>query len=192
MRYFIGFLITIVLIILLIVMLVGGGGKKAEVPKTSKALYSYANTDAVTSLTVDGPVNYEGKHRQAQILVSQKSVIYNQINGYNGQVVKGQSFPNNQAAFDTFLHALYHYGFTQGDLAKNLQDERGYCPGGNRYIYGLTQGGKTLERFWSTSCGKPRSFLGNADTIKSLFQAQVPNYSTVSSSDTNDTDYNFF
>ncbi|MDL2363572.1 MAG: hypothetical protein QFB86_04300 [Patescibacteria group bacterium] len=188
MRYFVGFIVTIFLIILLIVMLVGGGGgdKKAALPKNGKSFFSYANTDAEVSVVADSAINYDGTHKQVKITVSKTAVTYSQINGYNGQVSKAQSFPNNEAAYDNFLHALYHTGFTAGDTTKELQDEKGYCPSGERYIYELKQGGKQLSRFWATDCGKPRTYLGSVDATNDLFRAQVPDYDTI------DNDYNFF
>lgn len=186
MRYFIGFLVTIGLIIILVIMLVGGGGKKAAVPTTNKVLYSYANSDAEVKFTADGPVNYDGSHKQVQIIVGRNSIQYNQVNGYNGQVVKGQSFPNNEEAYGNFLRALYHQGYSLGDTDATLKNEKGYCPQGNRYVFALQQGGKDLQRFWSTSCGKPETYKGNASITIELFQAQVPNLDNL------DGDYDFF
>lgn len=193
MRYIIGFFITIGLIIILIVMLVSGGGdKKTAVPKTSKSFFSYTNTSAQVRLTADGPINYDGSHRQVQISASKDEVVYNQIDGYTGHVVKSERHPNNQAAFSNFLHALYHSGFTLGDTNPALQDERGYCPQGNRYVYELIQNGKSLERFWSTSCDKPKTYLGHASTTIELFQAQVPNYNHRDDNNSSTNNYYFF
>jgi hypothetical protein len=186
MRYFVGFIVTIALIIILIVMLAGGGGKKAPVPKTGKLLYEYAHTDAEVKLTVDGPVNYDKTHQRVEISVTRSAVTYSQINDYTGTISSAQSFPNSEPAFDDFLHALYHSGFTLGDMSKALQDEKGLCPQGDRYVYELKQDGKQLERFWATSCGKPKSFLGNSGTVNELFKAQVPNY------DRSNSEYRFF
>lgn len=188
MRYFIGFLVTVGLLILLIIILVGGGGKKAEVPKTNKSFYDYSNTNAEVKLTASGPINYDGDHQQVQIIVSQNTVVYNQIRGYDGQVTKGQSFPNNEAAFSNFLHALYRVGFTTVDTNPDLKDERGYCPQGNRYVFELVQEGHSIERAWVTSCGGTKTYLGQPSTTLQLFQAQVPNYQELAGS----TNYNFF
>ena len=176
MRYYIGFLIAAGLIILLIFLLFRGGGKP-NVPVTPKTLVSYANTNAQASLTIDGPVNADQLHQQVRITVDNTEVTFEQIQGYNGSVVSQQQFSGNQNAFDVFLHALDYAGFTNGNTSKALSDERGYCALGDRYIFELSQNGNNIERYWATSCGKPKTYLGNLNLTLNLFQAQVPGYS---------------
>lgn len=181
MRYFVGFLITLGLIIVLILLIFGGGGGNKTKSPTAKTLVSFANTDAEARMIIDGPITADQTHRQEQFIVTRDEVTYKQITGYEHTVVKSPSYENNQAAFDNFLHALVHAGFTKGNPDKALSDERGHCPLGNRYIFEFVQNGKTYERFWTTSCGKPRTYLGNFDLTLSLFKTQVPDYNTQSS-----------
>jgi hypothetical protein len=175
MRYFIGFLVTVGLIILLIVLLFHGGGK-SKVPSTSKTLTSYASTNAQVSLTIDGPINATSLHEQIRITADNANVTYEHIKGYDGQVIDTQIFANTENSYDVFLHALLHAGFTKGDNAAALRDERGYCPTGDRYIFELKQDNHSLERYWATTCGKPKTYLGAVDLTVRLFQAQVPGY----------------
>jgi len=176
MRYFIGFLITIGLIILLIVLLFGGGGN--NVPKTPahQPLVSYANTDAETRLTIDGPINAQQSHDQVQITVGRGQITYDQIKGYDGHVVNQQTYSNTENAYNNFLHALVVAGFTHGNTSTTLKDELGYCPLGNRYIFELFEGSNYIERYWSTNCGNPKTYLGSTPLTLTLFQNQVPNY----------------
>lgn len=173
MRYFIGFLVTIGLIIVLIILIFGGGGKKAP---TGKKLEDYASTDAQVSMTIDGPVNAASLHQQVRIIVDSNNVTYERIVGYDGNVVDTQLYANTQNSYDVFLHALRHAGFTQGINDPALKDERGYCALGTRYIFELTQGGNTLERYWATTCGNPKTYSGNISTTLTLFENQVPDY----------------
>ncbi|HMH31145.1 MAG TPA: hypothetical protein VK534_01570 [Methylomirabilota bacterium] len=175
MRYFVGFLITVGLLFLLVILLLTNAGKPAKI--TPKTLDSYASTDAVTSLTTDGPINAESLHQQIRISVDRDTVTYEQTQGYNGSVVNTQTFANNQNAYSAFLHALAHSGFTRGDTSKALSNETGVCPLGSRYIFQLDQGDKTIQRFWATSCGNPKTYKGNLNTTLRLFQVQVPGYS---------------
>lgn len=175
MRYFVGFLLTIGLIIILILLLFGGDSSP-KTGVTSKTLESYANTNAEVKMTIDGPVNAESLHNQVRISVDRNNVSLEHINGYNGDVVSMQRYANSKAAYAHFLKALAHAGFTQGNTAKEMRDERGYCPLGKRYVFELVQGTKSVQRFWSTSCGKPKTYLGSASLTISLFQAQVPGY----------------
>jgi len=176
MRYFIGFLVTIGLIILVIVLLVGGGNNHPKVPTTSRPLASYATTDASVRLTIDGPTNSETEHQQIRITVDRNSVTYEQIQGYQGHVVELQTFPSNEQAYGAFLRSLGLAGYTQGDTSKDLQDERGYCALGDRYVFELFQDDRTLQRFWNTSCNKTKTYHGNTGQTVELFQAQVPDY----------------
>jgi len=174
MRYIVGFLIMLGLVILLIILLFSGGSKPK--PPTAKTLDTYAGTNAQAILTIDGPINGASLHNQVRITVDRDNVVYEQIKGYDGDVVKMQSFSSTQNAYTSFLFALAHAGFTRGSLDKTLKNESGYCPFGDRYIFEVNQDAKTIERFWATSCGKPKSYLGNVAATLSLFQAQVPGY----------------
>lgn len=175
MRYFLGFLIAIGLIILVII-LIFRGPSKPKVPATSKPLDSYVSTNAEVIMTTDGPVNAESLHQQVRITVERNNVTYEQINGYGGNVANQKVYANNADAFENFLKALSKAGFTRGNNDKALADEKGFCPLGRRYVFELTQGTQTLERYWATSCGNPKTYLGNLNLTLNLFQAQVPDY----------------
>jgi hypothetical protein len=180
MRYFAGFIATIALIILLIVLIFHGGGKP-KVQTTSRTLYSYANTDAEASLTIDGPITADQTHQSIKIIVSRDTAAYQQIQGYQGNVQKQQTYNNNVDSYTNFLFAIGRAGFTEGDNSSSLKDERGYCPLGNRFIFAFNQDGKQLERYWTTNCsGTPSTFKGNSSLIVTLFQNQIPDYNTLS------------
>lgn len=178
MRYFIGFLVMIGLIILLVVLLVGGNGKPKNAPKS---LVSYANTSAQVRMTIDGPVNAVSEHEQVRITVDKNNVTYEQLKGYDGDVVNSQIFANTESAYDVFLHALQHAGYTHGDNNPDLKDERGYCPLNDRYIYEIIQDGNTIQRYWTSNCGSPKTYLGNRNLTNTLFERQVPGYTSLTS-----------
>jgi hypothetical protein len=175
MRYILGLLVALGLIILIIFLMFSGSGQpKTQV--TPKTLDSYADTDAVVQLIIDGPINADQDHQEIQITVDSGTVVYEQIQGYQNTVVNQQSYANNQSAFAVLLHALNIAGFTNGNSSKSLSDERGYCALGDRYIFSLTQDGNDIERYWATSCGSPKTYLGSVPLTLSLFESQVPNY----------------
>ncbi|HYH36375.1 MAG TPA: hypothetical protein VD706_02650 [Candidatus Saccharimonadales bacterium] len=176
MRYFIGFLVMVALIITLIVMLFNGGDKPA-VPNTTKKLTDYANTDARVSMTIDGPINASSEHEQVRVTVDRNNVTYEHIKGYDGQVADTKIFENTENAYDVFLHALMHAGFTNGNNESALRDDRGYCPTGDRYIFELSENNDRLQRYWATSCGGVRTYDGALNLTLTLFKAQVPDYS---------------
>src|SRR5438309_4401312 len=125
MRYFIAFAATLGLLFLLLFLLLRGGGKPA-LPQTHKTLDSYATTDAQAQLTIDGPINADQEHRAVRITVDRDSVTFEQIQGYQGNVINMQTFGSNENAYVNFLLALEHAGFTHGKNDPNLKDERGY------------------------------------------------------------------
>jgi hypothetical protein len=179
MRYYIGLVVTLGLIVLVLFLLFHGGGKPT-VPKTSAPLYSYANTGSDVRLTIDGPINASDDHQQVQITVNQNVVTYDQFQGYDGQVVNQQQFANSENAYSAFLYALALNGFTDGNTSSALSNEQGHCALGERYIFELMQNGNDLERFWATNCANViKSFNGNLPLMLTLFEAQVPNYQTL-------------
>jgi hypothetical protein len=180
LRYFIGLLAIIGLIILLIILLIPG---KAKTPSISgSTLVNYATSDTVMKLTIDGPEIAQQNHQSVQITVGKGSVDYQQLVGYNGQIVNVQSFPNTVASYDVFLHALYYANYLKGNTDPNKSDERGICPLGTRYVYAIyNSSDKAIQRFWSTSCGSA-TFGGASSLVQSLFTNQVPGYDNLTTS----------
>lgn len=175
MRYIVGFLIGLGLIILTVILIVkafsGGGAKPQKID-----LNSYATTNAVMRLTIDGPVNADQTHQRIRITVGRDQTTFEQIQGYQGKLLQTKTFDNNGDAYASFLHALSVAGYTEGNT-NAPKDERGYCPLGNRYIYETLSGGDDVIRWWNTSCGTAYgNFKGKGDTIRSLFKKQVPGY----------------
>ena len=176
MRYYIGIIVSLGLLILALFLLFHGNSK-VIVPTTSQPLNTYASTNSEVRLTIDGPINANVLHDQVQITVDQYLVTYDQIRGYNGDVVNQQQFPNSQNAYTAFLYALELNGFTDGSTASSLSNEQGHCALGDRYTLELINNGNELEHFWSTSCPNViRSYYGNMSLMLDLFEAQVPNY----------------
>jgi hypothetical protein len=175
MKYFVGFLVTLGLIIILIFLLFRGGGKP-KAPLVHKTLDSYASTSTEMRFTIDGPVNADSQHNQVQITVSNSDVTFEQLQGYNGNVVSTQTYVNNQNSYIVFLRALTLAGFTKGSNTPALTDERGYCPLGDRYVVEVIQNDQDIEHYWATNCSGPKTYLGDINLTADLFKAQVPNY----------------
>ncbi len=175
MRYFLAFLVTLGLIFIMIILLFSGGDDKPKAP-TAKTLESYASTDAEVRLTIDGPVNANQNHEQVRISVGRDNVTFEQLEGYDGNVVNTQNYANTENAYTTFLRSLSRAGFTNGDPDPKARDERGFCPLGNRYIFQVSQNNRDIQRYWSTNCDDAKTYLGAADLTITLFQAQVPQY----------------
>lgn len=177
MRYFIGFLVSIGLIITLIILLFSGSSSPKQA--TPKLLSSYAGTNAVVQMTIDGPVTAQQTHTQVRVTVGRDQATFQQFQGYDGIIVKSKSYDNTANSYNVFLRALAHAGFTQGNKNATINDSTGYCPLGEVYTFELIDSGNQLEKFWTTSCGSPKTFTGNASLVTSLFRSQIPDYQTL-------------
>jgi len=180
MRYIVGLLLGIGLIVLTFILIFKAFSGGGDTPQDKAInLNDYATTSAIVRYTVDGVTNSDQIHNKIRITVSKDTVLYEQIQGYEGKLVNSKTYPNNSQSYGTFLRALDLAGFQNGNKSFD-DDERGYCPSGKRYIYEAIDGGDTLSRWWSSSCSKSiGSLKGNASTIRNLFQRQVPDYSKV-------------
>ena len=180
MRYFVAFVVALGLVLMLAFLLFHGGGSPKKL--TIKTLESYAATNSEVQMTIDGPINANQQHQQVKITAGSSNVTYEQLKGYNGDVVNLQNFANTEAAYYNFLAALGHAGFTKGDNNPLLKNESGYCPLGNRYVFVLRQDGQDVQRYWTTSCDKTKTYLGAQSLTITLFQRQVPGYDVLTQS----------
>jgi len=180
MKYFVGFMASVIIIIIMLLVSLGNSGKKPATKSQPKTLVSYANTDASVRMIIDGPVTADQTHYQIRVNVSRDKTIYEQINGYEGNVIKSEAFENNQNSFSNFLSALEKAGYMRGDKQAENSNYLGYCPLGNRYIFSLSKGSEKLQQYWATSCGSPSTYLGSLNLTLKLFKAQVPDYYNLS------------
>ncbi len=180
MRYLAGFLVAIGLLILVFILILKGFSHSGGSKTPQITLSDYANTDTVMQLTIDGPLTSDPQHHGARITIGQLQNTIQTYQGYQNTITSTKTYPNNQSSYNSFLHSLQLYGFTKGSTDPNKADERGYCPGGNRYIYEiLSSNGTDIERFWSTSCGGQGNFGGVATEIRQLFIRQIPDYNAI-------------
>lgn len=178
MRYLIGFLLFIAALILLLVF-VFRGGSKTSTPATSSTinLTSYAQTDSVLKVTIEGPQIATENHRAIRITVGRDIREVEVLKGYNEEVLRSNVYSNDQAAFDEFIRGVNLAGFIKANKASAQTDERGFCATGMRYIYELDNGSQHITRLWSDSCGdKQATFAGTGPLIRQLFEAQIPDY----------------
>ena len=175
LRYFIGLMATVILLIILIILLVSGFGSH-PIRNKPAPLYTYADSTAVAQVTIAGPITAQSTHNQVTIAVGTDQVVFEAFQGYDGQVINMQSFPNSANSYDAFLRALSTLGFTTGSNNSKNSNSQGYCPFGSRYDFQLNEYGNDIYHFWSTSCGI-KTYGGDTSGTINLFQAQVPNYS---------------
>jgi len=158
-------------------------GRKTPTTRTAnvvavKTLPDYASTDADVVMTIDMPVIGHEEHNAVQITINREERTVDLLQGYQGLVIKTESFDNDQASFDVFLRAINSQGFVleQKSIYKN---DRDVCPTGSHYYYDLKNTGTENgdKHLWAVSCGIiGTSASQRGPTIRSLFQKQIPNY----------------
>jgi hypothetical protein len=135
------------------------------------------------TMTMDGRVNGDDVHRAIKVTVSRDQRVLDIIQGYSGHVIDSHSFPNNEEAYNVFLHALNNSGFMAKRKGANLSaDFTGVCPTGTRTVFALNQSVDVLSQRWTTSCDAVPGTLGtDAGLMIDLFQAQITGYSDLTS-----------
>jgi hypothetical protein len=179
MKFLIGFLVTIGLLIVVFILIFRGVGNKNETTAQQINLVDYATTSKIVQMTEKGPVNANQEHDEVRITVTNMESSIEVFKGYEGNLVKTQTYPNNSQAYADFLRALQLAGYTKGNKDSKVADERGYCATGTRYIFSIKDGDNSIQRLWSSSCNVG-SFKGKTSAVEALFQAQIPDYNTVS------------
>lgn len=162
-------------------MIFGGGDDPAPAPGATKRMVDYANTSTIVRYTEDYPVSANQTHRKVVTTVGRDQITLTVESGYEGDVLRTQSYPNNPTAYANFLRALHIAGYTNVEDNPNLRDERGYCSSGRRYVFETKDGTNTVMRSWSTSCGNIGTFKGKSSEVRNLFQRQVPDYRKLTS-----------
>ena len=172
------FILVVVGLVWLVVLLfqnVFSSNTSTANPNTKLSLESYANTDVVATVYIDGPVVANQDHNAVRITVDRNQSAIEVIKGYDDQVVAQQVFPNSQASYLEFLSALSRANFAKGKTDPALQNDKGACPFGNRYIYTLSDGSREILHYWTTSCsGGGGTYGGNASLTRELFIRQIP------------------
>lgn len=175
-RYIIGFLVAVGLIVLVIVLIVRALISSPTAPKGVSDLPSMVATGNSVQLKIDSPVSAVDKHYDTIINISNYQSTITVTQGYDGQVIRSQSYPMNTAGYAVFLRALNYNGFTEGNNDPKASDERGQCALGTRYIYQvLDSTNSELQHYWSSTCGDG-TFQGKSATIRRLFVGQIPDF----------------
>ena len=180
MRRFVVIGVAIFLIMItLLVVVTRGGDRPAQDSSVARpaALADYADTSTEVRFTLEGSIVARENRRAIQITVGRDYRTVELFDGYQGNVMKSETLSNDQDAYRAFLSALHNSGYTKTRVATRGVEPLGACPNGSRYHYDILGGSETIQTLWSTSCnGIKGTFAGNASTVRTLFQAQVPDY----------------
>ena len=167
-----------VLIVLLIVFLANRGNKPQQAVSVNKNtnITQYADTSTQVRLTQNGQIIAREDHRVLQITVGQNERTVTVFEGYQGKVLKSQTYLNDVDAYRAFLASLHNNGFTRSKTASPNILPLGACSSGRRYNYDIINGSDIEQSLWSTSCNSNGTFAGSGSAVRTLFQNQIPEY----------------
>jgi len=178
MKYVLGvFGVFVVAILAIILVTRGRGGGPDQEGERQIVLSEEAKPGTSAAFTTQGQLVGENLRRSIRVKVSEEERRLEILAGYDEAVERSFVFANTPAAYETFLVALEQAGFTR-EVISRIEDERGACPLGKRYIYEFKEFSQLLIRLWDTSCGKSEgeTFGGDSTTIRRLFEGQIPDY----------------
>jgi hypothetical protein len=139
----------------------------------------YARASTSVKLRVEGPVVGNEQFVSYEIEVAQNYRKITTFKGYDNVVTSQKRYDNTVEGYRTFLRALDRIGYTT-KVAGASDDETAACATGKRYIYSLHDESEEVSRLWNTSCTtKQGSMSGSGVSVRSLFKAQVPDYTTI-------------
>ncbi|GAC1387876.1 MAG: hypothetical protein NVS1B7_2260 [Candidatus Saccharimonadales bacterium] len=183
MKYALGVLAVIVVAFIAIILVTtrstdtGNNANSAKKPAASINILDADNGSSAVKVTTQGHLIGEEQRRSVRITVSQSQRTVEILSGYEENITKSEVIANTPAAYSTFLRALNNANFVKSRKVL-VDDERGTCPIGNRYVYELVKANTNIRRLWSNSCASSEgSFAGNGPLIRELFQKQIPDYS---------------
>lgn len=180
-KQFIIFLTFVVGFVLILTFAFGRrpSGNTSNKNQTKKVfnLNEYSERDSKVVATFDGPINGDDEHRAIKITVSRGSRTIDVIQGYQGKVIKTQTYPNNPDAYYDFIHALARTGF--GKTRKSdIDSEVGICATGRRFTYEVFDNNDRVSRTWAASCVKGNSPAAS-ETVNNLFRMQITDYNDI-------------
>lgn len=176
MKAIFGFIAFVVLVIFIVVLVARGGNDSASDKVPAPQLADAAASGAVFRFTEAGPIVAEENHYRIVISVSRFKREVFVYRGYNDVQVATQSFSNTDTAFEEFLSALDRAGYT-GERRTKYESEAGLCPTRQRYVFTSDQFGEEFRR-WTTDCAERGNYGGEFGVSRSLFQTQIPEYTT--------------
>ncbi|NBU34103.1 hypothetical protein EB118_03890 [bacterium] len=143
-------------------------------------LTDFARSNTAVSVEASGPIVGDENYISYNIEVTDS---YRQITtfiGYQRRPTNTKKYDNNSVAYQAFLRALERNNFLTSLRIQGDDDGLAACPSGNRYAYILKDQNEQISRLWSTSCTGRQGTMGGASAaVRSLFRAQIPDYTTI-------------
>lgn len=176
MKYVLG-IVAIIFVMLIGILLLTGGGDEPRSDERVILAEEANKPGASVAFTTQGRLVGQNERRAIRVKISQDERRLEILTGYEEAADRSHVYPNTDAAYETFLVALDQAGFTD-EQKTVVEDERGACPLGKRYIYEFKEYSQQIVHLWDTSCGNRAggTFDGDDSTIRKLFERQIPDY----------------
>lgn len=154
----------------------GSNGSSGGIVDISRDALLSTDVDREVTMTVRGAIVADEEFNSYSITVSPSSRVMTAYTGYLDAVIDRQSYGNNTAAYDEFVHALDKANMAKGDqLEGEANDVRGVCATGRVYEFGIIYEDELVKGLWTSTCkGSPGSLDASADQLRQLFLAQIP------------------
>lgn len=126
---------------------------------------------------VEGPIVANADQRSYTITVSKNVVTMQTFQNYGKSLIAEKSYQNTEAAYESFLSALYNENITALNRRNTSTEftfaDQGVCASGQKFFVDLD----TKIFRWSTSCSDREGNAGfNMNMISALFEEQVPDF----------------
>lgn len=174
--------IIIVAVVALVALgraLLSGAGRQdqsAQQVDTGRQDLLSLDSDRSVRMTVRGPIVADEEFHTYTITISPLSRTFTTYRGYGAEVIDQTRLENTTAAYDQFVHALDKADFVKGKpLAGDKDDVRGICATGRVYEFDLLEGGGSVRRLWTSTCGGSKGSLdAHIGQVHNLFTQQIP------------------
>lgn len=158
-----------------------GGDDQTTEPAVNTGKQSLINTDADRSvrMTVRGPIVAEENAHSYTITVSNSSRNMTTYVGYTGTQVGTSQLTNTTQAYQQFVGALDRANMMEGTPFSDDTTD-GVCASGSLFTFAVLQSTNVIQQLWTSTCdGSKGSLKANYVQLSTLFQAQIPTYSTL-------------
>ncbi|HUD03540.1 MAG TPA: hypothetical protein VMR51_02015 [Patescibacteria group bacterium] len=175
-------ILGVAVFVILLIFIIFGLNRPVTTTNNSKPVImsDFADTNADVIYTTEGIINGDELHRIIKITVDKNSRMVEVISGYQGTIIKSESFTNNSSAFKAFLASLQAEGFIAKRSKPGSTNSLGQCPLGTKYYFDSTGITGAPGDLWITSCSaKIGTFAGSLNSVQQLFQLQIPDYNNI-------------
>lgn len=148
----------------------------SQVTDTSSDALLSTTSERKVRMTIRGPIVGDENFRSYQVTVTPNARDFVRYSGYVKTPFASKHYGNNTKAYDEFVHALARANMAEGtQLTGEAEDTRGVCANGQVHEFEILNGENVVKHLWTSTCKNAKgSLVGDANNLRGLFLAQVP------------------